>query len=133
MNIVLCFPVEDRHVAQIEQACLAGERVINAGQTRIAECLPEADIFCGHAKVPVPWDEVVAAGRLQWIQSSAAGLDHCLVPRRDCLGHPSHERIGAICSTGGRTDRRALVWFDSQSANLLPRPTAERIHPSPDP
>jgi phosphoglycerate dehydrogenase-like enzyme len=28
----------------------------------------------------VPWDEVVARGRLRWIQSSAAGLDHCLVP-----------------------------------------------------
>ncbi|MDP6446218.1 MAG: D-2-hydroxyacid dehydrogenase, partial [Pirellulaceae bacterium] len=39
-----------------------------------------ADIFIGHAKVPVPWDEVVAQGRLRWIQSSAAGLDHCLTP-----------------------------------------------------
>jgi D-3-phosphoglycerate dehydrogenase len=28
----------------------------------------------------VPWDEAVAHGRLRWIQSSAAGLDHCLVP-----------------------------------------------------
>src|SRR5690606_33377620 len=35
---------------------------------------------CGHAKVPVPWDEVVQRGRLRWIQSSAAGMDHCLVP-----------------------------------------------------
>lgn len=30
--------------------------------------------------MPVPWDEVVRRGRLTWIQSSAAGLDHCLVP-----------------------------------------------------
>lgn len=80
MNIVLCFPVEDRHVAQIKRAALADDVVINAGQDRIAECLPDADIFCGHAKVPVPWDDVVSQGRLQWIQSSAAGLDHCLVP-----------------------------------------------------
>ena len=29
----------------------------------------------------MPWDEVVRQGRLRWIQSSAAGLDHCLVPR----------------------------------------------------
>ena len=41
-----------------------------------------ADIFCGHAKVPVPWDEVVSLRRLQWIQSSAAGTDHCLVDSR---------------------------------------------------
>jgi D-3-phosphoglycerate dehydrogenase len=39
-----------------------------------------ADIFCGHAKVPVDWDGVVRQGRLKWIQSSAAGMDHCLVP-----------------------------------------------------
>ena len=80
MNIVLCFPVEDRHVEQIRSATLPEDQVINAGQERVAECLPEADIFCGHAKVPVPWDEVVKQGRLRWIQSSAAGLDHCLVP-----------------------------------------------------
>ncbi len=80
MNIVLCFPVEDRHIAQIEKACLPDDVVINAGQERIAECLPDADVFCGHAKVPVPWDSVVETGRLRWIQSSAAGLDHCLVP-----------------------------------------------------
>src|SRR5690606_14883106 len=36
--------------------------------------------YCGHAKVPVPWDDVVRRGRLTWIQSSAAGMDHCLVP-----------------------------------------------------
>lgn len=79
MRIVLCYPVEDRHLAQIRTAW-PGCEIINAGQERIAEELPTADIYCGHAKVPVPWDEVVAAGRLLWIQSSAAGMDHCLVP-----------------------------------------------------
>jgi D-3-phosphoglycerate dehydrogenase len=53
---------------------------VDAGQERVAEMLPTADIFCGHAKVPVPWDDVVRGGRLKWVQSSAAGLDHCLVP-----------------------------------------------------
>ena len=42
--------------------------------------LSEADVFCGHAKVPVDWDAAVRRGRLRWIQSSAAGLDHCLLP-----------------------------------------------------
>jgi D-3-phosphoglycerate dehydrogenase len=53
--------------------------VIDAGQEHVAEQLPTADVFCGHAKVPVPWDDVIRGGRLRWIQSSAAGLDHCLV------------------------------------------------------
>ena len=79
MRIVLCFPVEARHVERIQAVAPAAE-VIDAGQERIATELLAADIFCGHAKVPVPWDEVVKRGRLQWIQSSAAGMDHCLVP-----------------------------------------------------
>lgn len=79
MRIVLCYPVEDRHVAQIQAAAPDWE-VVNAGQERIDEWLPKADIFIGHAKVPVNWDRVLASGRLKWIQSSAAGLDHCLVP-----------------------------------------------------
>jgi D-3-phosphoglycerate dehydrogenase len=79
MRIVLCYPVEPRHIAQIRAVVPAAD-VIDAGQERVAAELPSADIFCGHPKVPVPWEEVVAAGRLRWLQSSAAGLDHCLVP-----------------------------------------------------
>jgi phosphoglycerate dehydrogenase-like enzyme len=79
MRIVLCYPVEPRHIARIQSVWPEAE-LVDAGQERIAAELPSADIYCGHAKVPVPWDEVVAGGRLQWIQSSAAGLDHCLVP-----------------------------------------------------
>jgi D-3-phosphoglycerate dehydrogenase len=78
-RIVLCYPVEAKHVAQIAAAA-PGAEVIDAGQERVAEELLKADFFCGHPKVPVPWEEVVRGGRLQWIQSSAAGLDHCLVP-----------------------------------------------------
>lgn len=79
MRIVLCYPNEPRHQAQIA-ALAPGAEVIDAGQEHVADELPEADIFCGHPKVPVPWNDVVARGRLRWIQSSAAGLDHCLVP-----------------------------------------------------
>ena len=78
-RLVLCYPVEPRHIAQI-QATAPAMDIIDAGQERVAQELLAADIFCGHPKVPVPWDEVVRLGRLRWIQSSAAGLDHCLVP-----------------------------------------------------
>lgn len=79
MRIVLCYPVGSTHIAKI-QAAWPDAEVVDAGQEQVAAELPHADIFCGHAKVPVPWDEVVKAGRLRWVQSSAAGLDHCLVP-----------------------------------------------------
>lgn len=79
MRIVVCYPVEEKHLAQL-RAAAPGHEIVSAGQERIAAELLEADIFCGHAKVPVPWPEVVRRGRLRWIQSSAAGLDHCLTP-----------------------------------------------------
>lgn len=78
-RIVLCYPVEQKHIDQIAAAMPEAE-VVDAGQKQIAEEIFTADIFCGHAKVPVDWDEVVRRGRLKWIQSSAAGMDHCLVP-----------------------------------------------------
>jgi len=78
-RIVLCYPIKPRHIAQISAVAPLAE-VVDAGQERVAAELPTADIFCGHAKVTVPWDDVVRRGRLRWIQSSAAGLDHCLVP-----------------------------------------------------
>ncbi|MHB1034742.1 MAG: D-2-hydroxyacid dehydrogenase [Pirellulales bacterium] len=79
MKIVLCYPVESRHCDQIA-AVAPNADLVDAGQERIAAEILAADLFCGHAKVPMPWDEVVRQGRLRWIQSSAAGLDHCLVP-----------------------------------------------------
>lgn len=79
MNVVLCYPLQTKHLAQIAAAA-PGHTLIEASQQSIPEQLLEADIFCGHAKVPVPWDDVVKQGRLRWIQSTAAGLDHCLVP-----------------------------------------------------
>jgi phosphoglycerate dehydrogenase-like enzyme len=80
MRIVLCYPVHDGHLAQISSVAPNAE-VIDAGQQRIPEEIFDADIFCGHAKErPIDWEAVVAKGRLRWIQSSAAGMDHCLVP-----------------------------------------------------
>ncbi len=79
MRIVLCYPVERRHYEQISAVVPTAE-LVDAGQQRIAEEIHRADVFCGHAKVPIDWEGVVGAGRLKWIQSSAAGLDHCLVP-----------------------------------------------------
>jgi D-3-phosphoglycerate dehydrogenase len=79
MRIVLCYPVQQEHLVQIQAAAPRAE-IVDAGQEHIAQELFAADIYCGHAKVPVDWDGVVRQGRLRWIQSSAAGMDHCLTP-----------------------------------------------------
>ncbi|MHB9078326.1 MAG: D-2-hydroxyacid dehydrogenase [Pirellulaceae bacterium] len=80
MRIVLGYPVQERHIQQIAAWAPTAE-IVAADQSEIPEAVLDADIFCGHAKErPVPWDQVVAQGRLQWIQSSAAGMDHCLTP-----------------------------------------------------
>lgn len=80
MRIVLCFPAEKHHVDAIRKHAPSGAEIIDAGQERIDSELPSADIFIGHAKVPVDWERALQSKRLKWIQSSAAGLDHCLVP-----------------------------------------------------
>lgn len=79
MRLVLGYPVEQSHLTTICDAAPDWD-VIDAGQDRLPEELLSADVFCGHAKVPIDWEAVVQQGRLRWIQSSAAGLDHCLHP-----------------------------------------------------
>ncbi|MCH5374746.1 MAG: D-2-hydroxyacid dehydrogenase, partial [Planctomycetes bacterium] len=80
MHIVLCYAVQPSYLDRIH-AAMPGARITNAGQQGIPEAILDADIYCGHAKErPVPWEDVVRQGRLKWIQSSAAGLDHCLAP-----------------------------------------------------
>jgi phosphoglycerate dehydrogenase-like enzyme len=79
MRIVLCYPVEQRHIDEI-QAAVPDAEICNSSQEELPKELFNCDIFCGHPKVPVDWDGVVKQGRLKWIQSSAAGMDHLLVP-----------------------------------------------------
>ncbi len=79
MNIVLGYPADHKHVALIQRHAPTSQ-VFLAGDSEVATAIQEADVFCGHAKVPVDWRAVVNGGRLRWIQSSAAGLDHCLTP-----------------------------------------------------
>jgi len=78
-ELVVCYPTEDRHLQAIQRAA-PDYRLLVADQQTIPELIHQADLFVGHAKVPVDWDRVAASGRLSFIQSSAAGLDHCLAP-----------------------------------------------------
>jgi len=135
-RIVLCYPAEQKHIAQIEAAA-PGWEVVAAGQERIAEEILTADIYCGHAKVPVPWDQVVARGRLRWIQSSAAGLDHCLVPEVIASDIPVTSASGVLADqvteqtlallTG--TLRSMPTFYRAQQAKeFIRRPTRDLHH-----
>ena len=82
MNLLLCYPVKEHHVEQI-RAAWPEINLLFADQNNRDESeklLFEADYFCGHVKKMVDWQSIVKQGRLRWIQSSAAGMDHCLVP-----------------------------------------------------
>ncbi len=100
MRIVLCYPAEPQHIARIADVAPDAE-IVDAGQEHVAEELFDADVFCGHAKVPVPWDDIVARGRLCWIHSTAAGLDHCLVPS------VVNSEVHVSSSSGGLADQVA--------------------------
>ena len=77
MRLLLGYPAKSQHVEKIQQAAPQME-VVAAEQADLPQELPYADLFCGHVKVSVDWEAIVSTGRLRWIQSSAAGLDHCL-------------------------------------------------------
>ena len=79
MKILLGFPVQSKHISRIEKVS-SDHEVVAAEQKDLPQLLNETDVFCGHVKVPVDWEKIVAKGQLKWIQSSAAGLDHCLHP-----------------------------------------------------
>jgi D-3-phosphoglycerate dehydrogenase len=82
VKIVLGYPATSQHIQQIRAVCegnaMDAVAVEGVEQNEISTAIFEADIFFGHAKVPVDWARVVELGKLKWIQSSAAGLDHCL-------------------------------------------------------
>ena len=63
-NIVLCYPVETRHLKLFAER-FPDARTIDAGQERTGEAIFQADIFVGHAKVPADWQGVVQQRRLQ--------------------------------------------------------------------
>jgi len=112
LRIVLCYDHQPEHTEQIAGAAPEAE-IIDAGQARVATEILEADVFCGHAKVPMPWEQVAEAGRLKWIQSSAAGLDHCLVP-------PVIEYLDSLLvGSGNDLDLQTLKAVDQRSGRLL--------------
>ncbi|QEG23187.1 D-2-hydroxyacid dehydrogenase [Mariniblastus fucicola] len=80
-TIVTCFPITPAQLETVRTTVAPEFEVLDASQDSINDDIFKADIFFGHAKkAPIDWAGVVEQGRLKWIQSSAAGLDHCLSP-----------------------------------------------------
>ncbi len=132
-NLVVCFkeqPAEQHLIDRIHRAWPDVE-IINVGQKNVASALMEADYFCGHAKVPVDWEAVVNQKRLRWIQSSAAGMDWCLVPP------VVQSSIRLTSASGALADQVAehtlaliLAWMRSLPTFIREHQDSQRIHPS---
>ena len=105
----LCYPVEKRHYEQIA-AWRPTAELVDAGQERIADEILRADIFCGHAKVPVDWD----GGRPR----RPAAVDSIVGRRPGPLpgaggrrvGHHRHQRLGRAGRPGGRAAMALADW-----------------------
>lgn len=131
-TIVTCFPLSESDADVIRDAASDNFDVIVANQETISKEIFKADIFCGHAKVPVDWQQVATNGRLKWIQSSAAGLDHCLVPPiissnilvSGCSGLFAPQVGEQMMSLLMGLIRRSPVFFKAQQAKqFIRRPT----------
>ena len=131
-NIVTCFPLSENHADQIRKSMGADYRLIISSQEAIGEDIFAADIFCGHAKFLLDWPGVVNRGRLKWIQSSAAGLDHCLVPAvinssivvSGCSGLFANQVAEqAVALLAGLVRRLPLFFRAQQRKEYIRRPT----------
>ena len=135
-TIVICYPVSTENLDQIRQAAPSSD-VRLADQQNIDQMILDADIFCGHAKEkPLPWAEVVQQGRLQWIQSSAAGMDHCLVPEVIASEIPVTSASGLFANQVAEQTfallfgvlRNAVVFYRQQQARQFVRRPTDDLH-----
>ena len=79
MRIVLCYPVELRPSgANSSRLAWGRNRRCGAGANRLR--ISQGGHLLWSCQSARAVGEVVAKGKLQWIQSSAAGMDHCLTP-----------------------------------------------------
>ncbi len=82
MKLVIHPPVEDARLTRIV-AESAGMAVVNATEEREALAhMPDADAFFGKIAPPL----LAVAGRLRWVQSPTASLEHYLFP--ELVVHP---------------------------------------------
>lgn len=133
MNLLLGYPVTDEQ-RQTIAATVPDWAITVAEPWALPDLMFDCDVFCGHARVPLDWSGVVGQGRLKWIQSSAAGLDHCLtdsvreseIAVSGCAGlfrDSVAEQALALLFGLARGIPRA--WQDRQSRQWVRRPTAD--------
>jgi phosphoglycerate dehydrogenase-like enzyme len=82
MKLVIYPPVEAARLARIHEAA-AGMDVANAlGEAEARQAIADADAFFGKITPPL----LASAGRLRWVQSPTASLEHYLFP--ELIAHP---------------------------------------------
>ena len=110
-----------KHIEQICGGHARGRRSSTPGRSMLPKSCFAADIFCGHAKVPVDWDGVVRQGRLRWIQSSAAGMDHCLVPSVIASEITVTSALGVLADQVAEHTIALMTGWTREPADVFPR------------
>jgi phosphoglycerate dehydrogenase-like enzyme len=82
MKLVIHPPVEPERLGKIQQAAGAMSVVNAVDETEARSAIADADAFFGKLTPPL----LMAAGRLRWVQSPTASLEHYLFPA--LIDHP---------------------------------------------
>lgn len=135
-TVVLCYPAIDADLKKI-QAAFRDARIVCSSQEKISKDIFEATIFCGHAKQKqIDWDTVVEQGKLKWIQSSAAGLDHCLaqavvdseITVSGCSGLFANQVSEQTLALLFSMIRRMPIFAKAQSERVFERQATDTLH-----
>ena len=77
LRLLVALPVEEHHLHQIRRVAPGAEVEQTTDRARVVDLAPEVDVIVGWN---VSREAVQRAGRLRWIHSTAAGVDHLLHP-----------------------------------------------------
>jgi phosphoglycerate dehydrogenase-like enzyme len=82
MKVIVHPPVDEARLGRLQAAAPGAQFVNAADEAEAAREVPDADAFLGKVTSPV----LAAAGRLCWVQSFTASLEHYLFP--ELVEHP---------------------------------------------
>ena len=103
-TIVTCFPVSEALVQKMRSQLDGRFDLVVSDQDRIADDLHKADVFFGHAKVPVNWPSVVEGRQAGLDSVFSRRIRPLLDPRSDRIRHFGQWVLGVVRTTSFRAN-----------------------------